>query len=859
MTSGKKPIAFSHTICYTSTAYYKSNLLFFVINHRSFESIGSSPFSRKSLSEVLSSVKRKPFVALTVIIVMFFCSGAASAQVVPDNIQRMMSSSQQSQSSSQQSQSGKGASVQQPLGADTALEMQAQDPEAAQAFSNALQSGDYETAKKIYADFKNTYKDVSGPDMTGMDPKLADEINQLIKKGDFYAARILIEKFQLAKKKKTGLITRDDLLDVEDPSVFERTLSGDFPSDILDKAIKQFGYDLFQNSSANFTPSTTTPVGPDYLVGPGDQITLTLWGTTEGIYNLVVTKEGQITLPKVGVVSVAGTRFGDLGSMLREHLSRYYTNFNLSVAMGKLKTITVYLVGEVTNPGSYSLSSLASVYGALVAAGGPTKKGTLRSIQVLRGGKVVRTVDLYDFLLKGERNHDIKLQQEDTIFVPLIGPVAGVSGSVYRPAIYELKGSESIGDVLQLAGGVMPIAVANRLQVYRFSDNEKKMLIDINISPQTVAGVRNGDTMHEKVQNMDLLSVQPIYDKVWETVNLQGDVRLPGDFQWRQDLKLKEVIQEGQLLPTADLKRAEIIRLTDDYQDRKIIPVNLAMLMNGDDGQNIALRPKDQIRVFTLYRGVEKVRVTGEVMSPGEYEIQKGEKLSDLLRRAGGFTPEAYAYGAVFKRKDVKNTQDKNMQPFIAKMQAQAYQIAASSSESANSAEAAAASKAQLAINQSMIENMKTMQQQSEGRVSINITSDINQWDGSKDDLLLKNGDSIFIPKKPQEVLVMGEVHSPSAQVYVDGYDVKNYINQTGGYTDSAAKDQVYVLQANGFAYSSESPSVGNIEKSKLKPGDTILVPQKAERNVGMRYFRDIIDILFKTAVVVATLAVLHL
>ena len=801
----------------------------------------------QTISEVGLSVKKLLFLALP-ISTLFFLSSISSAQVLPGNLQQMMGSTQ----------SGAGAATQ-PLGADAVKEMQKLDPEAAQAFSAAMQKGDFETAKQIYDEFKNTYKDALGSDMTGMDPKLADEINALIKKGDFTAAQILIEKFQIAKKKKTGIITRADLEEIDQPSVFERTLSGDFPNDIMNKELKQFGYDLLQKSSSKFNPSATSPVGPDYLIGPGDQITLTLWGTTEGIFNLTVSKEGQVTLPKVGVVAVAGTRFGELEHTLRRHLSRYYTNFNLSVAMGKLKTITVYLVGEVTTPGSYSLNSLTSVYGALVAAGGPTKKGTLRSIQVLRGGRVVKTIDLYDFLLKGDRSQDIRLQHEDTIFVPLIGPIAGVSGSVYRPAIYELKGNESIGDVLQTAGGIMPIAFANRLQVYRFSNNEKKLLIDVNV-PADPPGTANAkDMLREKVRNMDLLSIHPIYNKVWELVNLQGDVRNPGDFQWRQDLRLREIIQDGELLPTADLNRAEVIRLTDDYQDRKIIPVNLALLMKGDEGQNIELHPKDEIRVYTLYREVEKVKVAGEVMSPGEYEIHKGEKLSDLLLRVGGFTPEAYPYGTVFKRLDVKKTQDKNMQSFVAKMQSHAYQVAASTSESANSPEAAAASRAQLAINQSMIENMKTMQEQSEGRVSINITDDIGQWVGTKDDLLLKNGDSVFVPKKPQEVLVMGEVHSPSAQVFISGYKVKDYINQTGGYTDSAAKDQVYVLQANGAAFSSESPSVGNIEDVKLNPGDTVFVPQKAERNAGMRYVRDIVDILFKTAVVVATIVVLHL
>jgi polysaccharide biosynthesis/export protein len=679
------------------------------------------------------------------------------------------------------------------------------DPQTAQAIQAAVQRGDTQGAKKIYEDYKNS-KNISTP--------------------------------QLRSKPTPS----------EGLSIFERTLAGN---------LKQFGYDTFLRTTSSFAPEVSVPVGPDYLIGPGDQFTITLWGTTEGIYNLQVTKEGNITLPKVGVVPVAGLKYGELEYTLRKSLSRYYSNFNLSIAMGSLKTITVYVVGEVENPGSYSLPSLSTVYSALFSAGGPTKKGTLRTIQILRAGKVIKTIDLYDFLLKGDRSQDIRLRHEDTVFVPLIGPIAGVSGAVYRPAIYELKGKETISDVIKLAGGIMPISLASRLQLTRFSDNEKKVIMDIQIAdPPEGPAV---DELKEKIMNMDAVHILPIYDQVWETVNLKGDVRHPGDFQWRQDLKLKEIIQEGQLLPTADMSKAEVVRLTNDYRDRKIIPVNLAMLMKGDDSQNISLMPKDEIRVFTLFRDVEKVTVAGEVMSPGDYEIQKGERLSDLLRRVGGFTPEAYPYGMVFKRKDVKNIQEKNLQAYIAKMQSQILQTAASGATEASSAETAAASKAELTINQGLLDNLKNIQAQSEGRVSINITDDINQWAGSKDDLLLKNGDSISIPKRPQEVLVMGEVHSPSAQIYIPGSTVKDYINLTGGFTDAAEKDQVYVLQANGFAYSSESPSVGNVEKSKLKAGDTVFVPQKTERNAGMRTFKDIIDILFKTAVVVATLAVLHL
>jgi hypothetical protein len=190
-------------------------------------------------------------------------------------------------------------------------------------------------------------------------------------------------------------------------------------------------------------------------------------------------------------------------------------------------------------------------------------------------------------------------------------------------------------------------------------------------------------------------------------------------------------------------------------------------------------------------------------------------------------------------------------------MQSQVLQNAAAGSVQALSAEDSAATRSEMALNQGLLDNLKSMQVQSEGRVAINITENVDEWAGSKNDLLLKNGDAIFIPKRPQEVLVMGEVHSPSAQVFLPGLKVKDYINQTGGYTKFAEKGQVYVLQANGTALSSDSPSIGNIENKELKAGDTVFVPQIMERNAWMRLFKDVVDIMFKTAVVYATIHLL--
>jgi protein involved in polysaccharide export with SLBB domain len=707
----------------------------------------------------------------------------------------------------------------QQLAGDVIQQMQKADPLAAQAMSNAIQRGDFDSAKRIYEDFK----------------KKQDELRR---------------KPPLTKKQEVAP-------DEQEPSLIERTLSGDFPKDILFAPLTQFGYDVFLKTAATFGPMISIPVGPDYVIGPGDQLTLTLWGTTEGIYNFEVTREGNITLPKVGVVRVAGLRFGELENTLRRHLSKYYSNFNLSVSMGSLKTITVYVVGEVVTPGSFSLNSLTTVYGALFAAGGPTKKGTMRKVQVLRNGKVVKTIDLYGLLLRGEWSQDARLQHNDTVFVPLIGHVAGVAGSVYRPAIYEFKEGASLGELLQYAGGIMPIAAANRVQITRFSDHTMPVVLDIKLTGPDTPPANDTKGLDEKVRNMDTVSVFPIYDKVWETVNLKGEVRNPGNYQWRPDLRLREVIEQGQLLPTTYLRRAEVIRLTADLMDREVLPVDLEALVKGDDKQNIPLKPRDDIRVYTTFREAERVELAGEVVKPGIYEVQRGEHLSDLLRRAGGFTNEAYPYGTVFNRRDVKNAQARNFQVFITRLQGQVLQVGAQKAATAISAEEVESAKTESTVNKALLENLKALQELSEGRVAINITTNIDEWAGTKEDLLLQAGDRITVPKRPQEVLVVGEVNNAGAQVYVPNLMVKDYVANSGGTTKYADADEIYVVKANGFAVSKEAISGGKIENMELKAGDSVFVPQQVERYATMRVTRDIVDIMFKTAVIIATITVL--
>ncbi|MFH1027327.1 MAG: SLBB domain-containing protein, partial [Pseudomonadota bacterium] len=237
------------------------------------------------------------------------------------------------------------------------------------------------------------------------------------------------------------------------------------PQEFKVKTLKQFGYSFFRPDMQGFSALTDIPVGPDYQLGAGDRIVMTVWGSLEGSYELEVNRSGELVLPKVGSVKVAGTTFGQLPKLLTGHLAKVFRDFNLNVTMGKLRMIKVYVVGEVKAPGDYSISSLSTLINALSAAGGPTTNGSLRLISIVRDGKQVDEVDLYSFFLKGDKSRDIRLQPGDTIFVPPVGPVAGIAGNVRRPAIYELKEEKNLKELLELANGIVPTGYLQRMQI----------------------------------------------------------------------------------------------------------------------------------------------------------------------------------------------------------------------------------------------------------------------------------------------------------------------------------------------------------------------------------------------------------
>jgi protein involved in polysaccharide export with SLBB domain len=332
-----------------------------------------------------------------------------------------------------------------------------------------------------------------------------------------------------------------------EPSEIENLMSGQMPT-VVSIELKQFGYDIFEQVMSTFAPVEDVPVGPGYIVGPGDSFTVMLWGRLNAHYRVTVNRSSEIALPEVGVLNVAGMTFGELRDYLERELSRKFTDFKMSITMDELRTIQVFVVGEVQAPGAYTVSSLSTVIHALFAASGPTKNGSLRNIRLMRSGRGPVTVDLYDFLLGGDKSSDIYLQNGDTIFVPLIGSVVGVAGNVKRPAIYEMTEPVTLLGVLDLSGGVTYAGWLQRVQVERVAEHEKRIVVDFDMSGQDIGASRK--LLETVIQDGDMISVFPVLALEHNVVHLEGHVYRPGKYELKDSMRVGDIISY-ELLPVA--------------------------------------------------------------------------------------------------------------------------------------------------------------------------------------------------------------------------------------------------------------------------------------------------------------------
>lgn len=433
------------------------------------------------------------------------------------------------------------------------------------------------------------------------------------------------------------------------------------------EALKPFGYDLFSGMPSTFAPATDVPVPAEYVVGPGDTVEVQLIGNTKGRYALVVGRDGRINFPELGPISVSGRRFEEVRADLETRVREQMIGTQASVGIGELRSIRVFVLGEAQVPGSYTVSGLSTITNALFVSGGVKKIGSLRNIQLKRAGRTVTTLDLYDLLLHGNTSADARLLPGDVIFVPPVGTTAGLGGEVRRPAIYELKSETTAAELVQLGGGLMPAADPTFATLDRVDERRVRVTINVDLS---AAGrgqlLRTGDTLR-------IPAIRPVLE---DSVTVAGFVHRPGEYQFKPGMRVADVIPSlDELKPNADQRYLLVRRELPPDRRIRIFSFNIeAALIEPNTAQNFELAPRDQIFVFDLESGRERiieplmrelsmqsrideptreVSVAGRIKVPGKYPLEPGMRVSDLLRAGGSLAEAAYGGQAELTRYEI--------------------------------------------------------------------------------------------------------------------------------------------------------------------------------------------------------------
>jgi protein involved in polysaccharide export with SLBB domain len=429
-------------------------------------------------------------------------------------------------------------------------------------------------------------------------------------------------------------------------------------------ALEPFGYDLFERSRRVFTSDTDTPVPLDYVIGPGDTINIQLFGSQNDEFFLPVNRDGTINFPQLGPVNVTGLTFTQMRDALNERIAQQMIGVRASITLGELRSIRVFLLGDVVRPGSYSVSGLSTITNALYAGGGVKPIGSLRNIALRRDGATVSTLDLYDLLLRGDTRGDVRLQAGDAIFVPPIGAQVTVDGEVRRPAIYEVKDEDTVAELVALAGGLNAAANRTAVKLERVVPNRGTTVQDIDL------GTARGQT---PVRDGDVLRVPANLQQLESAVRLAGNVFEPGLYQWRPGMRLADLLPASEVVKSmSDLNYVLIRREIEPNVEIEALSADLqAAWRQPNSAANVALQPRDTVHVFDLETGRQQVleplleelqaqvapnqalpvvRVGGQVRAPGEYPLEPGMRVTDLLRAGGGLSDAAYVTDAELTR-----------------------------------------------------------------------------------------------------------------------------------------------------------------------------------------------------------------
>jgi len=507
-------------------------------------------------------------------------------------------------------------------------------PELMRQYQQQMGSGNIsnEMMERIRAaQSRNNEKDKIKTDIFTLDTAVLDS-------ADLTADTTIEEKFD-AKTKK-GFVGY---------SVYEVMFKGvDILPDEVLPYLQVYGYDAFQARATDIKPGDMGNVPVNYPVKVGDEVKIHLWGRINQEYLLTVGRDGKVNIPhNIGPVSVAGLPFETMQRTITDKLKNI-EGVNVSLSMGELRPIGVYVVGEVKTPGFHTVSPLTSITNALFTAGGITKRGSLRQVQLRRNGKLVSEVDYYDFLMSGNDKSGLRLQSGDVIVVPIVRQMVAVVGNVRRSALYELKKSSKLKEVLDLAGGVSPAAWTNRIQVARFEKNERLIVLDVDASKL--------DNTDFTVLDGDVVKVFPVLTKDDNVVQLSGNVLRPGKYEYKAGMRVKDVIGglDG-LLPESFFEYAVVMRRTYPSFLQKVVTFNLQQALDDPSSdENIVLEPYDQIIIYNrdFFDPDRTVSIDGAVTVSGTQKLLENMTIRDLVLQAGGLKDDASVErGELYRRR----------------------------------------------------------------------------------------------------------------------------------------------------------------------------------------------------------------
>lgn len=724
----------------------------------------------------------------------------------------------------------------------------------------------------------------------------------------------------------------------EPPTEFQRYVASS-----VGRMLPIYGAWLFDHVPSTFAPVDHAPVEAGYVVGPGDELDVRIWGQINFGQRLTVDRSGYVFVPQVGPIQVAGLRFSDIEPAMKSAIGRVYRNFNLNVNMGRLRSVQVFLVGQARRPGSYTVSSLSTLVNALFACGGPSPRGSMRHVQLKRNGKVVTDFDLYDLLLKGDKSKDAPLLPGDVIYIPSVGPQVAIAGSIESAAIYELDDKTALGDALAFAGGLSPVAAGQTAILQRVDQHSSLLSQNLQLDEHGLSTT---------LQNGDIIRLLPVVPRFSNAVTLRGNVADPGRIPWHQGMRITDLIPNKEALLTRDYWRAQnrlgqnllteqeqterqaqmeqqragmasqqgrlanqqenrirpnvyqystsadlmgaapryreetrdgksdsslaaatsldnappirqflpvnqvqpaapdidwnyavIERLDKQSLTTHLIPFNLGKaVLDRDPDSNLPLEPDDVVTIFSnsdlAVPGAQQtkyVRLEGEVKQAGVYSVHPGESLRELVARAGGFTPNAYLFGAQFTRESTRREQQKRITEFLDSLERDINTSAATLSGRVVSAQQAAAAQESVASQHSLVDRLR--QVPATGRVVLNLQPTSSNVDALPE-IALENGDRLYVPNRPATVNVVGTVYNQSSYLYESALRLGDYLNDAGGPTRYADKNHEFVIRADGSVIPSNGRSAlftHGFDSLHMYPGDTLVVPTNVNKTTVLR------------------------